>query len=46
MMGLGKKQENEAMFLKNYFSKILQRIFEKSRICTKMPALPSLLTVE
>ena len=34
-------QENEAIF-----SKILERIFEKLRICTKMPAPPSLLTVE
>ena len=39
-------QENEAIFSKNYFSKILERIFEKLRICTKMPAPPSLLTVE
>ena len=35
--------ENEAIFSKKYFSKILDRIFEILRISIKMP---SLLTVE
>ena len=39
-------QEKEAIFSKNYFPKILDQIFEKLRICIKMPASPSLLTVE
>ena len=39
-------QENEAIFSKNYLSNILERIFEKLRICTKIPAPLSLLTVE
>ena len=39
-------QENKAIFSKNYFSEILERTFEKLRICTKMPAPSSLLTVE
>ena len=28
-------QENEAIFSKKYFSKILDQIFEKFRICTR-----------
>ena len=39
-------QENKAIFSKNYFSKILKRIFEKLRICTKKPAPLALLIVE
>ena len=39
-------QENEAIFSKNYISNILERIFEKLCICTKMPAPLTLLTVE
>ena len=39
-------QEKEAIFSKNYFPKILDQIFEKLCICIKMPASPSLLTVE
>ena len=38
-------QDNEAIFPKK-ISKVLDRIFEKLRIGTKMPAPPSLLTVE
>ena len=39
-------QENEAIFSKNYCSKILDRIFEKLGISIKIPAPSSLLTVE
>ena len=39
-------QEKEAILSKNYFSNILDQIFEKLHICIKMPASPSLLTVE
>ena len=39
-------QENEAIFSKIYFSKILDQIFEKLGICTKILASLSLLIVE
>ena len=39
-------QENVAIFSKYYFSKILDRIFEKLGICIKIPASLSLLIVE
>ena len=39
-------QENKEIFSKKCFFNILERIFEKLRISIKMPAPPSLLTVE
>ena len=39
-------QEDDAIFSKKYFSKILDRIFKKLGICIKNPVPLSLLTVE
>ena len=39
-------QENEAIFSKNYFSKIFDQIFETLGICIKIPTPLALLTVE
>ena len=39
-------QENEAIFSKNYFSKILDRIFEKLGVCIEISDSLSLLTVD
>ena len=38
-------QENEAIFSKKYFLRLLSQFLENLHICIRMPTLPSLLTL-
>ena len=46
MKGRGIFFKKIILYFQIYFPKIFDQIFEKLRICIKMPAPPSLLTVE